>query len=148
MQNMHYSVDINATKEKVWETLWSDQTLRDWASNIDEGTYMEGTLEEGKEVNFMSASGYGVSSKVEKLIPYMHVSFRQIADIKAGANGAIEKRDKQWTGALGSYDLEENKGKVTLSVAQDVPDELVEMFKTRIPLSLERVKVLAEIKKA
>ncbi len=92
----------------------------------------------------MSASGYGVASRVEKLIPYSHVSFSQIADIKIGKDGAIEKRDKQWAGGMESYELEESNGKVTLSVTQDVPAELVEYFKTKYPQALERVKVLAE----
>lgn len=146
MKNMRHSVEINASKEKIWETLWSDQTLQDWMSIIDEGTYMEGDLQEGNEVSFMSASGYGVSSKVEKLIPYKHVSFRQTADIKIGKDGAIEKRNKQWTGSLESYDLEESNGKTTLSLTQDVPLELVEYFEAKLPQALDRVKVLAETK--
>jgi hypothetical protein len=146
MQTIQHSIGINASKENVWEVLWSDQTLRDWANIIDEGTYMEGKLQQGNEISFMSASGFGVSSKVEKLIPYKYVSLRQIADIKVGKDGAIEKRDKQWTGGLESYELEESNGKVALTVTQDVPEELVEMFNTRIPQSLERVKVLAETK--
>ncbi len=143
---MQHSIEINASKEKVWQVLWDDQTLRDWANIIDEGTYMEGKLQEGNEVNFMSASGFGVTSRVEKLIPHKHVSFRQIADIKVGKDGSIEKRDKQWAGGTEKYELEESNGKVTLSVTQDVPDELVEIFNNRIPQALERVKVLAETK--
>lgn len=143
---MRHSIEINASKEKVWEVLWDDQTLRDWANIIDEGTYMEGKLEEGSEVNFMSASGHGVTSRVEKLIPYKYISFRQIADIKVGKEGSIEKRDKQWTGGLEIYELEESNGKVKLSNTQDVPDELIEYFNTKLPQALERVKVLAEKK--
>jgi uncharacterized protein YndB with AHSA1/START domain len=147
MQNIRHSIEISASKEKVWEVLWSDQTLRDWANIIDEGTYMEGQLQEGHEVNFMSGnSGYGVNSRVEKLIPNEFVSFKQVADIKIDKDGSIEKRDKQWTGGLDSYELTENHGKTELSNIQDVPDELVEMFKTRIPQALQRIKVLAEKK--
>lgn len=146
MQNIQHSIEINASKEKVWEVLWSDQTLRDWANIIDEGTYMTGELQEGKDVNFIGASGYGVTSRVEKLISYKHVAFKQVADITVGKDGSIGKRDKQWTGALETYDLDEHDGKVTLTSTQDVPDELVEMFNTRIPQSLERIKVLAETK--
>lgn len=146
MQNIQHSIEINASKEKVWEVLWDDQTLRDWANIIDEGTYMEGKLQEGNEVNFIGASGFGVTSRVEKLIPYKHVSFRQIADIKIGKDGAIEKRDKQWTGGIESYELEEINAKIKLSVTQDVPEELTEYFKTKYPQALERVKVLAETK--
>lgn len=147
MKNIRHSIEINASKEKVWDVLWGDQTLRDWASIIDEGTYMDGTLQEGNEIRFLSSvSGYGVASRVEKLIPYKHVSLRQISDIKVGKDGVIEERAKQWTGGMESYELEESNGKVTLSVTQDTPEELVEYFEKKLPQALERLKVLAETK--
>ncbi len=146
MNNLQHSIEINASKEKVWKVLWGDETLRDWANIIDEGTYMEGTLQEGGEVTFMSASGYGVASKIEKMIPNEYVSFLWTSDITVGKDGAIEKRDTQWTGGKENYGLQETNSKVTLSVTQDVPDELVEHFKTKYPEALERVKVLAETK--
>lgn len=146
MNKMRHSIEINASKEKVWEVLWGDTTFRDWASIIDEGTYLEGDLVEGREVHFKSASGYGVTSRVEKLIPNTSVVFTQIADIKIGKDGSVEKRDKQWTGGVERYELEERNSKVLLSVTQDVPPELVDYFKSKIPQALERIKVLAEVK--
>jgi len=148
MQTIQHSIEINASKENVWEALWSDKDLRDWAGIIDEGTYMTGSLEEGKEVNFISSvSGYGVVSKVDKMIPHQYVSFIQIADVKVGKNGSFEKRDKQWEGGKEVYKLEEKDGKVMLSLTQETPDELIEIFKTRIPKALERIKILAEKKR-
>lgn len=68
MKELQFSVEIHATEEKVWDTLWQDETLRQWAGIIDPGTYMVGDLKEGNEVQFISANGYGVTSLVEKLI--------------------------------------------------------------------------------
>ncbi len=148
MQTIQHSVEIYASKENVWKVLWSDQILRDWASIIDEGTYMDGDLQEGNEVKFISSvSGYGVVSKVEKMIPNKYVSFIQVADIKVGKDGSFEKRDKQWTGGKESYEIEEKDEKVILSLKQETPDELVEYFKIKIPKALERVKTLAEMKR-
>jgi len=148
MQTIEHSIDINAPKENVWQALWSDQSLRDWASIIDEGTYMDGSLQEGNEVNFISSvSGYGVVSKVEKIIPNKYISFMQIADIKVGKDGTLQKRDRQWTGGKESYEIEEKDGKVALSIKQETPDELVEYFKVKIPQALQRVKTLAEMKR-
>ncbi len=148
--HMRHSIEINASKEKVWKVLWDDQTLRDWAGIIDEGTYMTGNLQEGNEVNFIGNSeggvSYGVTSRVEKLIPNKYILLTRIADIKIDKDGKIEKRDKQWAGGTESYELEESNDKVTLSVTQDVPAELVEYFETKYPQVLQRVKVLAETK--
>ncbi|MBP8893244.1 MAG: hypothetical protein KBH09_12885, partial [Saprospiraceae bacterium] len=63
MKNMELSIEIHASKDKVWATLWDDATFRDWASLIDEGTYMKGIMKEGNEIQFLSSvNGYGVTS--------------------------------------------------------------------------------------
>ena len=69
MNEMQFVVEIRAVKERVWDTLWQDQTFRQWAGIIDPGTYMVGELKEGNEIQFISGNGYGVTSLVEKLVP-------------------------------------------------------------------------------
>lgn len=144
MKKLQFSVEIKAPKETVWSTLWDDTTFRDWASIIDEGTYMIGELKESNEVQFISSvSGYGVTSSIEKLIPNEFVLFRQIADTKESGE---QEREKEWTGGSESYSLAEKDGVTTLIVELDVPRGQEETFKVRLPKALERVKVLAEKK--
>jgi len=139
MQKQLFSIEIKAPKERVWNTLWEDKTFRDWASIIDEGMYMEGVIKEGNEVRFISPTGYGVTSLVEKLVENELVSFRHMADTKD--NG---EREKEWTGGEESYSLAENDGVTTLTVDIDVPPGQEETFKDRFPKALERVKTLTE----
>ncbi len=69
MKELQYSIEIDAPRERVWDTLWQDATFRDWASIIDPETYMVGDLKEGNEIQFISAAnGYGVTSLVKKVI--------------------------------------------------------------------------------
>lgn len=142
MQKQQHLIEIMASKEKVWNTLWEDRTLRDWASIIDEGTYMVGVLEEGNEVQFISsASGYGVTSLIEKLALNQFVLLRQMADTK---DCGEREREREWTGGTESYLLAEDDGVTTLTVDIDVPPGLEATFSDRLPKALERVKVLAE----
>lgn len=142
MKELQFSVEINATKERVWETLWQDESLREWASIIDPGTYMVGDLKEGSEVQFISSeSGYGVTSLVEKLTVNEFLLLRHRADTQE--EGARE-RDNEWTGGEETYALSESNGATTLTVAFDVPPELEGYFKTNYPKALNRVKELAE----
>jgi uncharacterized protein YndB with AHSA1/START domain len=142
MKEMQFSIEINATKEKVWDTLWQDETLREWAGIIDPGTYMVGELKEGNEVQYISGNGYGVTSLIEKLVAGEFLLLRHRADTQEGGK---RERENQWTGGKESYSLAEKDGATTLTVAFDVPSELEEMFKVSYPKALERVKVLAEI---
>ncbi len=142
MQKLQFSIEIKTSKEKVWNTLWEDKTLRDWANIIDEGLYMAGVMKEGAEVQFISSiGGYGVTSLVEKLIPNEFVLFRHMADTKESGK---EEREKEWTGGQESYSLTERDGATTLTVELDAPPEQVETFEERLPKALKRVKELAE----
>lgn len=142
MKEMPFSIDINATKERVWDTLWRDETFRQWASIIDPGTYMVGDLKEGNEVQFISSeNGYGVTSLVEKLIKGEFLLLRHSADTQGSGK---QEREKQWAGGKESYSLAEKDGTTTLTVTFDVPPELEEYFKLTYPKALKQVKVLAE----
>ena len=145
MKQLQLSIKIQATKEQVWNTLWQDETFREWAGLIDPGTYMVGELKEGNEVQFISAeNGYGVTSFVEKLTPGEFLLLRHRADTQ---DVGAQERKKEWTGGKESYALTEKDGDTTLVVAFDVPPELEEYFEINYPKALERVKVLAERKK-
>ncbi len=144
MKKMRFSIKIIAPVDKVWKTLWGDKTFRDWANIIDEGQYMIGEMKQGNEVQFISsASGYGVTSMIEKLTPNEFVSFRQMADTKEGGK---QRREKEWTGGTESYSLAEKDGVTTLAVELEVPLGREETFKIRFPKALERLKTLAEKK--
>lgn len=142
MKEVQYSIGINASKEKVWNTLWEDASLRIWAEVIDEGTYMEGELIEGNEIQFISSvNGYGVTSLVEKLEPNVFVLLRHDADTQ---DSGIGVREKEWTGGKESYTLSESNGVTTLSVKFDVPEDLEEIFNDRFPKALEIIRKLSE----
>lgn len=142
MKEMQFQLEIHATKDQVWDTLWRDETFRQWAGIIDPGTHMVGDLNEGNEVQFISAeNGYGVTSLVEKLTPNEYLLLRHSADTK---DSGAQEREKEWTGGAESYALTENEGITTLTVAFDVPPELEEYFETNYPKALEKIKELAE----
>lgn len=141
MNKLRFSINIHAPRENVWHTLWDDKTLREWAGLIDPGTYMVGELKEGNEVQFLSGSGYGVTSLIEKLIPNELVSFRHLADTK---DSGVHVRDKEWTGGTERYALTENDNSTTLTYDTDLPPEQEEYFKGVLPKALERIKFLTE----
>ncbi len=139
---MQFTIEINTPKQKVWDTLWQDETFREWAGLIDPGTYMVGELKEGNEVQYISAeNGYGVTSLVERLRPGEYLLLRHQADTQ---DEGKREREKEWTGGEESYSLSEKDGTTTLAVAFDVPSEMEELFKGLYPKALERVKALAE----
>lgn len=142
MKKMQFTIEIEATHEHVWKTLWNDITFRDWSSIIDEGTFMLGTMKEGSEVQFISSiNGYGVTSTIEKMIHSQYVLFRHQADTKEKGQ---DTREMEWTGGQESYSLEVVDNITRLTVNMDVPIHQEETFANLVPRALERVKELAE----
>lgn len=139
---MQFTVEIKASKDKVWDTLWADATFREWASIIDPGTYMVGELKEGSEVQFISSeNGYGVTSLVDTLVINEFLRLKHQADTQE--TGTLDRK-KEWTGGEESYSLTESNGTTTLTIAFDVPPELENYFRENYPAAMERIKALAE----
>lgn len=142
MNELQFDIEISASKEKVWDTLWQDETFRQWSGLIDPGTYMKGELRQGNEVEFISAeNGYGVTSLVAEVIPAEYLLLRHQADTQ---DSGEQEREKEWTGGEESYRLKEVGGVTTLTVTFGVPSTQEEYFKENYPKALERVKELAE----
>lgn len=145
MKEIRFSIKIHAAKERVWDTLWQDETFRDWAGIIDPGTYMVGDLKEGNEVQYISSeNGYGVTSSVEKFTANEFLLLRHSADTQEDGK---REREKEWTGGKESYSLSEEDGTTTLTVAFDVPQKMEGYFKVNYPKALKRIQILAERKK-
>ena len=142
MKELQFAIEINATKQRVWDTLWQDATFREWAGIIDPGTYMVGELKAGSEIQFISAeNGYGVTSLVEQVVPGEFLLLRHEADTQdAGAH----VRESEWTGGAETYSLVQNNGTTTLTATFDVPPQQEKYFKTAYPKVLDCIKELAE----
>lgn len=142
MKEMQFTVEINASRQRVWDTLWQDKTLRDWAGMIDPGTYMRGELKVGGTVEFISAeNGYGVTSLVEELVAGERLVLRHSADTQ---DVGTQEREKEWTGGKESYMLTESGGMTMLLVAFDVPPTQEDYFTATYPKVMARIKQLAE----
>lgn len=140
MNQMHFSVDINAPREKVWKVLWDDATFRDWTSPFSATSHAVSDWNEGSPVQFLDGSGSGMSAIIEKKRPGEFMSFRHIAEIKDGH----EQPPAAWSGAHEDYTLTGSNGKTTLNVDLDAAEEHRKMFEEAFPKALQRVKALAE----
>lgn len=91
MDEMQFQIKIQAPKEKVWDTLWQDKTLRQWAGIIDPGTYMIGDLKEraelvvkldGKDAE-LKASEASLKERYEVQLKDAHDALERMKDMKA-----------------------------------------------------------------
>ena len=142
LNQLHYTVDIAAPREKVWRILWDDASFRDWSSVFAEGSYAVSDWKEGSTVQFIDpGSNAGMSAVIEQKRPNEYISFRHEAEIK---DGEIQPTPA-WSGAHENYTLATRDGRTTLTVDLDAPDEYRQMFEDKFPQALKRVKSLSEV---
>ena len=140
MEKLKFSVSINAPKEKVWSTLWDDNTYRQWTAAFMEGSYAESDWNEGSSILFLSRGGDGMFAVIEKKIPNEQMSFKHMGEIKNGV-----QEPKEWAGATENYYLSESNGITELKVEMDTSGgEMENYFKETFPKALDKVKQIAE----
>jgi uncharacterized protein YndB with AHSA1/START domain len=139
METLKFYVEINAPKEKVWRTLWDDDTYRQWTSVFSEGSYAESDWKEGSKIRFLGPGGDGMHSMIHKLVLNEIMQFKHIGEIKNG-----EETVSNWEGAMESYYLSDKNGLTLVRVELDSVGEHMDYFNAAFPKALQLLKQIAE----
>lgn len=144
MERLHFSIRIHAPKEKVWDTMLQDESYREWTSVFSEGSYYEGSWEEGSKILFLNPTGSGMVSRVVQNRPYEFVSVEHLGFVKDGVEDLDSEEVKAMAGAHENYTFRETEGITEVSVDTDTNDEYKAMFEDIWPKALLKLKELAE----
>jgi uncharacterized protein YndB with AHSA1/START domain len=143
--NRHtFKITINASRQKVWDILWGDDTYPKWTSVFSEGSKAETDWKEGSKILFLDGKGSGMVSKIETNKTPEYMSFKHLGEVKAGVEDVSGGQD--WYGSLENYSLKEANGKTELEVEMDIVDEYKDYLMDKFPQALQQVKELAEKK--
>ncbi len=145
MITKHFTVNINAPRDKVWNSLWNDAHYRKWTSVFHEGSYMEaGSLKEGEKVRFLGPGGGGMYSMIEKMEPNRTMVFQHLGVVKENVDQPQDEETKKWSGAREKYFLEEVEGSTKLNVEVDIVESHEAFFSEVFPKALQLVKEISE----
>lgn len=155
MQKLHFTIQIQAPKEKVWDTMLQDATYREWTKPFNAGSRYEGSWDEGSEIKFVGSdeNGHeygGMYAKIKENKLHEFISIEHLGLI--GLDGTINTTSdevKKWTPAFENYTFKEIAdgefaGGTEVLVDVDSNDEYKEMFETMWPKALQALKALAE----
>lgn len=144
MEKVTFTVNINAPKEKVWQTLWQDATYKNWTAVFSEGSRAESDWKEGSKIHFLNENNNGMYSVIDKCVANETMHFKHLGNIKNGEEQPQDETTENWSGAMENYSLTTSQDGTLLAVEMDVIAEYKDYFMEKFPLALDKVKELSE----
>jgi hypothetical protein len=145
METREYQTRIRASREKVWEVLWGNETYSQWTSAFSEGSKVETNWEEGGKVLFLNGENEGMVSRIAEKKPPVKMDFEHLGMIdRNGKEDRESDKVKEWAGSHEIYDLEEQNGETLLTVRLDTANEYLDYFDTTWPRAFEKLRALCE----
>lgn len=139
MKKKNFNIEINASKQTVWDTLWNDTTYRQWTSVFAPGSHAVSDWKEGSKIKFLGDNEDGMHSIIEKNIVYEQMSFKHLGEIKNGIETI-----SVWSGAMEEYFLKEKNGITNLTIEIDISPEFEDYFSETFPKAIELIKQISE----
>jgi hypothetical protein len=149
MQKLHFSILINAPKEKVWHAMLDDKPYRQWTAAFSPGSYYKGDWSKGSKILFLGPNPEtgdegGMVSRIAENKPYEFVSIEHLGIVFNGVEDTTSDAARKWAPAFENYSFKETDGATEVLVDIDVDEEEAEMFKQMWPSALQKLKEIAE----
>lgn len=144
MKDLNFSIVISAPVEKVWETLWNDDTYRQWTAPFNPGSYMESDWKVGGKTLFLDAERNGMLSSIKQLESPRLVEFSHYGELNKGVEDTTSERVKAYAGAIERYELLPDDKGTLLKVWVQTSEEYEQMMNDGFTKSLQALKQLAE----
>jgi uncharacterized protein YndB with AHSA1/START domain len=148
MKNLQFNITLNATKEKVWDALFSDANYREWTAAFMPGSYAETDWKEGSKALFLGDKRSGMVSEIEASRPFEYLSIKHLGIMKDGVEDLTSPDTLEWAGAHENYTLRDaGDGKTALLIELEdkgMKQEFIDYFEKTWPVALEKLKVVAE----
>lgn len=144
MEHLHFSIHINAPRERVWEVLWGGTTYTQWTRPFGEGGRAETDWKQGSHVHFLSADDEGMYALIERKEENAFMGFKHLGMVQDGKEVPPDASTHDWHGAREEYMLTQRGNGTELVVDMDVRAEDKASFQKMFPDALGIVKDLSE----
>jgi hypothetical protein len=150
MQKIHFSIQINAPKDKVWDIMHGEDTYREWTKAFHEGSYYKGDWSEGSKMLFLGPDETGKNeggmvSRIKENRKYEFISIEHLGIVVNGVEDTTSEEARKWAPAFENYTFTEKDGGTEVNVDMEAAnDEYKEMFESIWPKALLKLKEIAE----
>jgi hypothetical protein len=150
MQKLHFTIHIDAPKEKVWDLMLGDATYREWTAAFNPGSYYKGSWEQGSEIRFLGPNPAkpgeegGMVSRIKENRLHEFLSIEHYGIIQNGVEDTTSEAAKSWTPAHENYTFVEKGGGTELLIDVDAADDFAADFSAMWPKALEALKEIVQ----
>lgn len=140
------SIDINASKERVWDVLLNNKFTQIWHAEFSEGSHAETDWKVGSKASFTDKSKGGLVGKVITHEPNEVIAVEYQGVVVNGVEDYSSNDARNVQGGLEKYQLSEKKGVTHLSIACDMGEVFFESMSLAWDKALQKIKQLSESK--
>jgi uncharacterized protein YndB with AHSA1/START domain len=144
MPKIRKTIEINASKEKVWEVLTEDRYTRIWYAEFHPESHAVTDWTVGSTAYFQDNSGNGIVAKIIKNDPTEILSMEYTGMLVNNKEDYESDMAKEFAGGRETYILSEKEGVTTLDLEGDMNDEMYDMMSGLWEKAFAKLKELAE----
>lgn len=144
LQRLQFSVRIHAPVARVWQLMFDPESYRDWTSAFMEGSYFEGSWEQGQRLRFLAPNGEGMLAEVAENRRHAFLSLRHIGFIADGKEDTDSEQVRALLPAHENYTFRAMPEGTELVIDQEVGQDHAAMMSEMWPKALARLKALSE----
>lgn len=104
MVEIHFSIDINAPKEKVYNAMLKEYPYRAWTQVFGPGSHYVGDWGEGSKILFLAPDENGKMSgmiaRIKENRPYEYVSIEYLGIVEDGKEDTTSDEARRWPKGL------------------------------------------------
>lgn len=148
LEPVKYTITINATAEKTYNTMLTKETYEAWTAAFSPGSHFIGSWEKGTKILFLGPGENGelggMVSRIKENIPNNFVSIEHYGIVENGKERTTGIDVEAWAGCNENYLFEEKDGKTLLTVTLDINADYKDYFNDTWPKALSKLKELSE----
>jgi uncharacterized protein YndB with AHSA1/START domain len=148
MPRLYFSKQIDAPRQKVWDTMLGDATYRRWTDVFQPGSHFVGNWEQGSKILFLGPDDKGVMGGMVATVAESrrpeYVSTKVLGMVHNGVEDTTSEEVQKWAGSFENYSFTEADGGTLVRVELDTPSDFREYMEGAWPQALDKLKELAE----
>lgn len=150
MKKLHFTITINAPREKVWHVMLDKETYAEWTKPFNAGgSFYKGDWEKGSKMLFIgpdpkTGEEGGMVSQIAEVKKFEYISIKHVGILMNGVEDTTSEMAKKWTPAYENYTFNDKNEATELLIDIETADDFVEMFSDMWPTALQKLKEISE----